>query len=171
MMRGLILTLPTLTLLAPACSGVDPGCAEVVAGCSPDATSSGTDGGSSSGVGSTGGSTSHASDSGTSGTSGGSSASGASSTGSTGAPGDACDIIEGLTYGSLEPMECGLGPMGPELCTWTISFTAGGWEWNHSDVQESGRYTCTGFDIDGGTYSGWLDPMTGILTWEGAEYE
>jgi hypothetical protein len=84
---------------------------------------------------------------------------------------DACEVIDGNTYVSLEEMECGLGPNGPEYCNWHISFDSGTWDWSHSDVMETGGYTCDANLIDGGSYSGELDMGTGILTWEGADYE
>lgn len=179
MLRGLTFTLSLFSLLLAGCAKDDPdaddGSSTDGAATSGDTTggdggtdgdasddggTGGTDGGSSTGEGS--------SDAGSSGSGGSGSETGGSDTS---APADACDTIDGKTYTSLEQMECGLGPMGPVPCNWTITFTAGDWEWAYSDVIETGTYTCSGNDIDGGTYGGSLDPTTGILTWEGAEYE
>jgi len=47
--------------------------------------------------------------------------------------------------------------------------------WSYSDVVESGTYSCAGNGISAEgfneTYTGEVDPDTGILTWEGSEYE
>jgi len=56
-------------------------------------------------------------------------------------------------------------------CNWTIDFAAGQYDFAYSDVIEMGAYTCDGATIDGGNYTGVLDLGTGILTWDGVEYE
>ena len=91
----------------------------------------------------------------------------APSTGSVGT----CDVIDGKTYISVVEMEVGLSPNGlAAMGKWRVRFSNGRWDWGHSDVTETGNYTCNGTSIVGGRYSGSLDPMTGVLTWEGAEY-
>ncbi|HSN26208.1 MAG TPA: hypothetical protein VLT45_07980, partial [Kofleriaceae bacterium] len=35
-----------------------------------------------------------------------------------------CADLEGKTFASLTQGECGLGPNGPSLCTWHVTFAA-----------------------------------------------
>jgi hypothetical protein len=88
----------------------------------------------------------------------------------------ACASIAGKTFVSLNTMECGLTPTGVAMCNWSITFaTDGTFSWRHSDVGESGTYTCSGATITGNNgistpRTGMLDPQTNLLTWEGAQY-
>ena len=91
---------------------------------------------------------------------------------------DACTLIAGKTFGSVNQMECGLGANGVVTrCNWRVSFTDGTYSWSYSDVMEAGSYTCDGATITT-TRSvasttpllGWLDFQTGQLTWDGATY-
>jgi len=91
---------------------------------------------------------------------------------------DACEALEGKSFRSVELLNCGLGPPdAPEpLCHWPISFAEGQFEWMYTDIAESGTYTCQGLEVLGlgagdrdlvGSY----DSQTGILTWDGVQYE
>jgi len=86
----------------------------------------------------------------------------------------ACGEVDGSEFASLTQGECGLGPDGVALCAWTISFSDGGFMWQHSDYGVSGSYECSGGAITGHgynqTYSGHYDRSSDILTWEGVEY-
>ena len=130
-------------------------------------SSSGSEGDSSSSGGSEGGSEDGSASSG--GSEGGSSEGGSSDTGE---PDAVCDAIVGTSFLSIEELECGLTPMGVELCHWQLVFEDDGeYLWMHSDVGEGGTYTC-----EGGVISTDLphdvayDVATGILTWDGVEY-
>jgi hypothetical protein len=87
---------------------------------------------------------------------------------------DACAVINGKTYKSLEKHECGHAPGGVALCHWALSFDDVGFRWRHSDVGEGGEYTCSGLVIEGTSgvqkLAGRLDPKTGHVTWEGVVY-
>lgn len=86
-----------------------------------------------------------------------------------------CGSIIGRTFYSLEQLECGLTPEGPVLCNWSIAFdTNGDYLWMHSDVGEGSSYTCedgvlNAQVVDGIEYS--FDVESGILTWDGVEYQ
>jgi hypothetical protein len=90
--------------------------------------------------------------------------------------GDACAIIANKTYVSVNQMECGLGPNGVAYCNWNVAFSADGtFDWRHSDVVESGSYTCNGAAITGtrgsaAPVAGMLDANVDRLTWDGAAY-
>jgi hypothetical protein len=102
---------------------------------------------------------------------------GTESTGeSTGGVSDACEVIAGQTYASVEELECGVGPGGPDLCKWTIEFdTSGHFAWYFSDTMESGSYYCNGLTVVATgasmSFQSTLDPVTGVLTWDGEDYE
>jgi hypothetical protein len=90
---------------------------------------------------------------------------------------DACSLIAGKTFLSLNLMECGLGPNGVVSCNWRVSFTDGTYSWAHSDVVEDGGYSCDGATItttrpvtSTTPLLGRLDFQTGQLTWDGATY-
>lgn len=92
-----------------------------------------------------------------------------------GSPDALCEEIVGTTFQSVDELECGLGPMGPVLCHWTLQFAEdGNFMWMYSDVGEGGGYTCIQGEI---TLEGLetpdhlYDPETGILTWDGVDYE
>lgn len=85
---------------------------------------------------------------------------------------DACAIVPGKTYGSVTQRECGLGPNGPEPCTWTVEFVDDeNFSYMYSDRHDIGTYTCDGLNIiaQGGN-DGVLDIDTGELTWNGSVY-
>jgi len=82
------------------------------------------------------------------------------------------DIV-GKVFASLEELECGLGPKGPILCNWSITFEeSGDFLWQYSDVGQGGTYTCGGgvLNVDDPGIEVSYDPETGVLTWEGVEY-
>jgi hypothetical protein len=92
-------------------------------------------------------------------------------------PDPLCPRVVGTTFVSVEELECGLGPDGPVPCHWQITFEEDGdLVWTYSDVGESGTYACQGgnllvdgVDVMDGDIA--FDPATGILTWDGVEYE
>jgi len=89
---------------------------------------------------------------------------------------DACTFISGKSLGSVSKMECGLGPNGPFLCTWVIVFSdAMTFEFNYSDLMDSGSITCDGamFTAEGefGTYEGMVDFDADSVTIDGNEYQ
>ena len=94
----------------------------------------------------------------------------------TGAP-DACALLVGKTFKSVDELECGLGPSGVELCRWTISFTEASYQHMYSDVGELGTYTCAGGVIMGKSSglgedrAGTIDGATGALVWQAVAYE
>ena len=81
-----------------------------------------------------------------------------------------CDALETRVWQSVEELECGLGPMGVETCNWTITFSAGRFEWSYSDAGESGPYTCGGDLITTDSVEGTWDRSTQTLTWDGVVY-
>jgi len=91
---------------------------------------------------------------------------------------DACTLITGHTFVSVNQMECGLGANGVATrCNWRVSFTDGIYSWSYSDVIETGSYSCDGATITTARnvasttpLLGWLDFQTGQLTWDGATY-
>ncbi|MDP2305388.1 MAG: hypothetical protein Q8P18_05130 [Pseudomonadota bacterium] len=103
----------------------------------------------------------------------------ASSDVDSGAPEGERDCGSGLwgeTFSSLEELECGLGPDGPELCHWTLTFGEGTYEWSYSDTGETGTVTCdaenklTATSSGGTTHPGTFHRTTGRVTWDGVVY-
>lgn len=94
----------------------------------------------------------------------------------TGAP-DACALLAGKTFKSVDELECGLGPNGVELCRWTLTFTDATYQHMYSDVGETGTYTCAGGVIMGKASgldedrAGTIDGATGALVWQTIAYE
>lgn len=81
----------------------------------------------------------------------------------------------GETFSSLEELECGLGPDGPTLCHWTLTFGDGTYEWSYSDIGEFGTVTCDENELvatsgGGDTHRGTFHRSTGRVTWEGVTY-
>jgi hypothetical protein len=99
---------------------------------------------------------------------------GDATTGTTGAPVDDCAFLVGRSFASDMMLECGLGPNGPELCNWTLSFTMTGYDHQYSDIGESGDYTCRGGAITGTAgdvqHAGTVDADTGKLIWDDVAY-
>lgn len=89
---------------------------------------------------------------------------------------DACDQVEGQSFRSVTPGECGLTPTGVATCPWTISFRDERFSWSYSDVQESGPYSCDDELIVGHpglgdqAYEGRFDEDREILIWQDREY-
>jgi hypothetical protein len=87
-----------------------------------------------------------------------------------------CGAIKGKVYESVDNHETGLGPQGVAMGKWSVVFKGdGSYEWNHSDVQESGRYFCDGLSVegtigDGDFYEGTFNRAGDALTWEGVDY-
>lgn len=84
-----------------------------------------------------------------------------------------CGFVVGRTFTSIEELECGLGPKGPELCNWSVAFAFDGtFMWMHSDVGEGGSYACADGTItitDGPMVD--VEVNADILTWDGVQYE
>ncbi|WP_242334634.1 MULTISPECIES: hypothetical protein [Anaeromyxobacter] len=55
-----------------------------------------------------------------------------------------------------------------------MSFASGSFVYDHSDVSESGTYTCSGLTVTGRsggrTFAGVFDPACQVLTWDGVTY-
>jgi hypothetical protein len=87
----------------------------------------------------------------------------------------ACGLIAGRTFSSVEELECGLGPNGPELCNWTVAFGLdGAFTWMHSDVGEGGSYACADGEVvvvDGPMVDVAYDAVNDQLTWDGVVYQ
>ena len=89
-----------------------------------------------------------------------------------------CDMLEGIQFASLQQGECGLGPNGPEFCTWHVTFAArdastSEFAWSHSDVGEQGLVSCEGNIVrDAMTLAqrGTYDPVNRQLVWEDVTY-
>jgi hypothetical protein len=87
--------------------------------------------------------------------------------------GNFCSMLAGMTWLSTTEQECGRGGL---RCRWRIIFTATMFDWQHSDVAESGTYTCSGNMVTGqrlggtNTIPGQYDPASQILTWDGLAY-
>jgi hypothetical protein len=82
-----------------------------------------------------------------------------------------CEALELRTFLSVDELECGLGPGGVELCNWRVELRGGRYEWGHSDVAESGTYTCTGSVVTADMYVGTWDDDREIFVWDGVDYE
>ena len=97
---------------------------------------------------------------------------------------DDCNSISNSSFRSIKQYEVGLGPNGPAMGYWGIQFKKGAtlsdydkptFEWYHSDVSESGTYTCKDnvlqvkfFD---NSITAHYDGSKKILTWDGVEYK
>ena len=84
--------------------------------------------------------------------------------------------VTGKSFLSQIPMECGRGPDGGVSCRWRVTFqTNGTFTWQHSDIAETGTYTCTGVTITGtrsggGTINGQYIPISDSLIWDNVTY-
>lgn len=88
-------------------------------------------------------------------------------------PDAVCSAVVGTTFASTEELECGLGPDGPVLCNWQITFEGdGSYLWQYSDIGQGGTYSCEDGVLtpDDPGLAATYDPATGILTWDGVEY-
>lgn len=93
----------------------------------------------------------------------------------------ACIVLEGRRFASVNNLECGLTPTGPEQCKWQLQFAArddisSAFTWRSTplvDVGESGLVECHGSQINSMTQrpiTGTFDPATQKLVWEGQTY-
>jgi hypothetical protein len=83
-------------------------------------------------------------------------------------------------YRSDQELECGLGPPGepPPVCRWQLEFgktAASSFEWSHSDVVESGTFTCVGGRLiarsaGGASIEAQFAEGSPSLTWAGVAY-
>ena len=97
---------------------------------------------------------------------------------------DDCGLIANSFFRSINQYEGGLGPNGPMMGYWGIQFQKGTalsdydkptFQWHHSDVSESGTYTCQDnvlqvkfFDH---SITAYYDGSKKILTWNGVAYK
>jgi hypothetical protein len=75
----------------------------------------------------------------------------------------------------VDEQECGISPDGGVRCRWRISFTEQNYSWQHSDVAETGIYTCagdqvTGTRLGGSPIMGQYDSTMQTLTWDNLPY-
>jgi hypothetical protein len=83
-------------------------------------------------------------------------------------------------YRSDAELECGLGPPGqpPPVCRWKLEFakvSPDSFEWSHSDVIESGTYSCVGGRLiartaGGASIEAQFADGSPSLTWDGVIY-
>jgi hypothetical protein len=89
----------------------------------------------------------------------------------------ACADLEGTTFRSVQPGECGLTPDGVATCHWHITFashdeTMSRFTWGHSDVGEQGFVSCDGDSIrsdETTAYEGHVDANLDLM-WDGVAY-
>lgn len=85
-----------------------------------------------------------------------------------------CSKTAKSLFRSVKQHEVGLGPDGPSMGYWGITFTDGAFEWSHSDFSEDGTYTCNGNAIvatlPNQTITASYDESNGKLNWDGIEY-
>jgi len=93
-----------------------------------------------------------------------------------------CNLISNSSFRSINQYEVGLGPNGPAMGYWVIQFQNSTidygkptFQWSHSDVSESGTYTCKGdvlqvkfFDH---SITAYYDGSKKVLIWDGVEYK
>jgi hypothetical protein len=86
---------------------------------------------------------------------------------------DGCATLPGSTFLSVDLLECGRGVDGGVRCNWRVMFFTSSFAWQHSDVSETGNYSCTGNAITTRSQrnvTGSYDPFTMRLTWDGVVY-
>ncbi len=90
---------------------------------------------------------------------------------------EVCDVDEvgscGRTLSFCEAVEVFTFCAGPRdgACDWRIEFRSGRYEWAHSDVVESGEYTCDGTTVTSDMYEGSWDGVWQSLVWDGVRYQ
>lgn len=92
--------------------------------------------------------------------------------------GPPCASLDGATFRSVERQPGGPGPGETPLRRyWTVSFADGRFEYSHTDVVETGTYTCSVEDgvatltaSRDSTLTATYDPETGVLEWDGVRY-
>ena len=90
----------------------------------------------------------------------------------------ACIALEDRRFESVNELECGLTPNGVAQCKWSLVFgvrddATSAFQWQYSDVAESGHIECYGATINSVTQrpiSGSFDPVSQKLVWEGQTY-
>jgi hypothetical protein len=87
---------------------------------------------------------------------------------------DNCSLLANNHYQSTEQLEGGMGPNGSTKSYWEVDFSGNKVTYQHSDVVESGTYTCSLGKLkavfSGNTISASYDRKNGVLTWDGNEY-
>lgn len=88
---------------------------------------------------------------------------------------DGCSFISNSTFRSINQYEVGLGPNGPAMGYWGITFQGNTFDWSYSDVVESGTYTCKSnvlqAKLSNRSIAVHYDGKQEILTWDGIEYK
>ncbi|MCG3136773.1 MAG: hypothetical protein HJJLKODD_00609 [Phycisphaerae bacterium] len=87
-----------------------------------------------------------------------------------------CENLSEAAFRSVEIYDLGLGPDGPVPGHWTIYFEDGHYTWNYTDVVNTGNFICSDGEIlrvtkTGLESTGTFDSTTGILVWQGREYQ
>ncbi|HBB49358.1 TPA: hypothetical protein DEQ22_01850 [Candidatus Nomurabacteria bacterium] len=86
-----------------------------------------------------------------------------------------CDLIKNSQFYSVKQKGVGLGPDGPVMGYWTVSFSGNEVFWHHSDVAEKGIYSCYGDVINvklilDDAFKVIYNSDRGVLSWQGDEY-
>jgi len=88
---------------------------------------------------------------------------------------DNCDLISNSSFRSIKKYEVGLGPNGPAMGYWGIYLKDGKFSWHHSDVGESGTFSCKDNILQVQLFkrvlTGNYDTSRKILLWEDVEYK
>jgi hypothetical protein len=95
--------------------------------------------------------------------------------------GPPCETIEGTTFRSIETQPGGPAPDEESTAFhWQVRFGDGEYSYTHTDVVETGSYSCAVTDGDATvdasasatdvTYTGTNDPESSVLTWDGIQY-
>ena len=92
-----------------------------------------------------------------------------------------CDELRGARFQSRALFPAGMGQDGPVLGQQYLSFSADGkrYEWTREDMTGSGDCACDAGRVRGAgsgltrgkPVAGVLDPVTGVLMWDGIEFE
>ncbi|MEK7617003.1 MAG: hypothetical protein AAB414_03030 [Patescibacteria group bacterium] len=98
---------------------------------------------------------------------------------------DSCVLVSNSSFRSTKQYDGGMGPNGrTALAYWNIHLKTGNtlsdydkptFEWTHTDISESGSYTCQNNILEVQLYNRTLTANYNedkeILTWDGVEYE
>jgi hypothetical protein len=96
---------------------------------------------------------------------------GADTGGDTGGDTSLCDSLPGSGWASEDLLECG---RGGAMCHWSIAFTESAWSFLHSDVGETGLWSCEAGVLTGA--ASWGSPVRAYLSdsshlsWDGIVY-
>src|SRR3989344_5412583 len=90
-------------------------------------------------------------------------------------PDEPIDLIKNSQFYSVKQKGVGLGPDGPVMGYWTVSFSGNEVFWHHSDVAEKGIYSCYGDVINvklilDDAFKVIYNSDRGVLSWQGDEY-